>query len=159
MFGNRCSLCNGKLNSRKICKECGLDNSKSEKYYKINQSSCDNLPMTHAHEDLWQEEKTVRRKTVKPVTKTINKTSQSQKYPVKKLEADSANKKGVMGGISVAIVMISVIISLITNLMDSGFIEPEPDYGIETVYDPYEYLHQCTVFWLACSAWRRCGDR
>ena len=120
MFGNRCSLCNGKLNSRKICKECGLDNSKSEKYYKINQSSCDNLPMTHVHEELRQKEKTVRKKPVK--------------------HADSTNKKGVMGGISVALVLISVIISLVTNLIDSNYIDPEPEYGVEEIYDPYEYL-------------------
>ena len=52
MFGRRCSLCNGKLDGRNICKECGLDNSKSEKYYKINQSSCDGQPLTHVHEDV-----------------------------------------------------------------------------------------------------------
>ncbi len=33
MFGKRCSLCGGKLNSRGICTECGLDNSKSDKNY------------------------------------------------------------------------------------------------------------------------------
>jgi len=141
MFGSRCSLCNGKLNSRKICKECGLDNSKSEKYYKINQSSCDNLPMTHVHEDVWQEEKSVRRKS-----KSVNQprysyqTSQPQKKKIKKIEADSSKKKGAMGGISVAIVIVSVIISLVSNLVDSNYIEPEMDY--EEIYNPYEYLEQ-----------------
>ena len=130
MFGNRCSLCNGKLNSRKICKECGLDNSKSEKYYKINQSSCDNMPLTHVHEELWHEEKSLKRKTV----------NQSQKKSVKKVKAEGTSKKGVMGGISVALVLISVMISLITNLIDSNYMEP--DYGIEEMYDPYEYLEE-----------------
>jgi len=145
MFGNRCSLCNGKLNSRKICKECGLDNSKSEKYYKINQSNCDNLPMTHVHEDSWQEEKPSRRKP-KSATKTERqprysyKTSQPKKKKIKKVEADSTNKKGVMTGISTVIVIVSVMISLISNLVDSDFIDPEPDYSEETIYNPYEYL-------------------
>ena len=28
MFGKRCTLCGGKLDSNGICKECGLDNKK-----------------------------------------------------------------------------------------------------------------------------------
>ncbi len=51
MFGKRCTLCGGKLNSKRICTECGLDNNQCEKYYKINQSSCDGMPMTHTHPD------------------------------------------------------------------------------------------------------------
>ena len=51
MIGKKCSLCGGKLNGRKICQECGLDNSKSEKYYKINRSSCDGQPLTHVHHE------------------------------------------------------------------------------------------------------------
>ena len=45
MFGKRCSLCGGKLNSRGICTECGLDNSKSDKNYRINRSDCDGIHM------------------------------------------------------------------------------------------------------------------
>lgn len=51
MFGKRCSLCGGKLNSRGICMECGLDNSKSDKNYRINRSDCDGMPLTHVHEE------------------------------------------------------------------------------------------------------------
>ena len=51
MFGKRCSLCGGKLNSRGICTECGLDNSKSDKNYRINWSDCDGMPLTHVHEE------------------------------------------------------------------------------------------------------------
>ena len=51
MFGKRCSLCGGKLNSRGICTECGLDNSKSDKNYRINRSDCDGIPLTHVHEE------------------------------------------------------------------------------------------------------------
>ena len=49
MFGKRCSLCGGKLNSSGICTECGLDNSKSDKNYRINRSDCDGMPLTHVH--------------------------------------------------------------------------------------------------------------
>ena len=51
MFGKRCSLCGGKLNSSGICTECGLDNSKSDKNYRINRSACDEMPLTHVHEE------------------------------------------------------------------------------------------------------------
>lgn len=51
MFGKRCSLCGEKLNSRGICTECGLDNSKSDKNYRINRSDCDGMPLTHVHEE------------------------------------------------------------------------------------------------------------
>ena len=51
MFGKRCSLCGGKLNSRGICMECGLDNSKSDKNYRINRGDCDGMPLTHVHEE------------------------------------------------------------------------------------------------------------
>lgn len=51
MFGKRCSLCGGKLNSSRICTECGLDNRKSDKNYRINRSDCDGMPFTHVHEE------------------------------------------------------------------------------------------------------------
>ena len=51
MFGKRCSLCGGKLNSSGICTECGLDNSKSDKNYRINRSDCDGMTLTHVHEE------------------------------------------------------------------------------------------------------------
>lgn len=51
MFGKRCSLCGGELNSRGICMECGLDNSKSDKNYRINRGDCDGMPLTHVHEE------------------------------------------------------------------------------------------------------------
>ena len=47
MFGKRCTLCGGKLDSHGVCKECGLDNNKNDKNYRVNQSSCDNQPLTH----------------------------------------------------------------------------------------------------------------
>lgn len=37
MPGRKCSLCGGRLDRNNICTECGLDNNKSEKNYKISQ--------------------------------------------------------------------------------------------------------------------------
>ncbi|MGN0333289.1 MAG: hypothetical protein ACI4D9_09785 [Lachnospiraceae bacterium] len=52
MFGKRCTLCGGNLDSNNICKECGLNNNLSEKNYKINHSNCDDKPLTHVHEEV-----------------------------------------------------------------------------------------------------------
>lgn len=51
MFGRRCTLCGGKLDSHGVCKECGLDNNKNDKNYRAHESSCDNRPLTHVHEE------------------------------------------------------------------------------------------------------------
>ena len=125
MIGGKCSLCNGKLDSKKICKECGLDNSKSEKYYKINRSSCDNLPMTHVHEE-------------RKVTKNSKKKTETGRVPSsKKAQGEEKDrKKGILSIISALVIFIPAVFGMIGNLIDSDFSGPEPDYS----YDPYEYL-------------------
>ena len=137
MFGRRCSLCNGKLDSRNICKECGLDNSKSEKYYKINQSSCDDLPMTHVHEDDWQKTKKERKrqysyKSVRPKAKQKKQLS----------TADDTKKKST---ISVLVTLLVVVIGAIPTILglfeDETEAWSEPEYYEES-YDPYAYLEQ-----------------
>lgn len=50
-MAGRCTLCGGKLDSQNICTECGLNNNKSDKNYKINESSCDRQPLTHSHRE------------------------------------------------------------------------------------------------------------
>lgn len=124
MLGERCSLCNGKLNSKKICKECGLDNSKSEKYYKVNQSSCDHLPMTHVHEELRTDKKT--------------KAKENMNKKMQRTEADRTKKKGVLSVVPTVLVLVSIVFGLVGNLTDSY--ESEPDYDTEALYNPYEYL-------------------
>ena len=57
MFGKRCTLCGGKLDSNNICMECGLDNNKSEQNYQINRSGCDDLPLTHVHRETEKEQR------------------------------------------------------------------------------------------------------
>ena len=141
MFGGKCSLCNGKLDSRKICKECGLDNSKSEKYYKINRSSCDALPLTHVHENEWQEVKAGKKKSAPPkMAKYAYQTSESKKTQTKRAEADGTKKKGVLSLVAVLVALIPSILGILGTFTDSY--EPEPDYSMEAMYDPYEYLEE-----------------
>ena len=139
MLGGKCSLCNGKLDSRKICKECGLDNSKSEKYYKINRSSCDDLPLTHVHEDEWQEVKSIKKKSAPPkMAKYAYQTSESKKTQSKRAEADDTKKKGVLSIVAVLVALVPSILGILGTFTDSY--ESEPDYSMEAIYDPYEYV-------------------
>lgn len=133
MFGSRCSLCNGKLNSRKICKECGLDNSKSEKYYKVNQSNCDDLPLTHVHENDWQVKKEKKKKKKKYSYEPVRQKSKDR---------NNGKKKST---ISVLITLIIVVIGAIPTVL--GIFETdthtsaEPEYYSDS-YNPYEYVEE-----------------
>lgn len=65
MFGRKCTLCGGKLDGRGICTECGLDNNKADKNYKINESSCDDMPFTHVHEEPKRQKAKPRQENIK----------------------------------------------------------------------------------------------
>lgn len=69
MSGKRCSLCGGKLNHENVCIECGLDNGKSDKNYKVNQSGCDRKPLTHVHEESVSKKKGTGKKKKEKKTK------------------------------------------------------------------------------------------
>mgnify|MGYP000037592442 CR=1 FL=1 len=132
MFGERCTLCGGKLDSKKVCKECGLDNSKSEKNYRINQSSCDGMPLTHVHEE--KKEKPKERKQVKQV-----KTGGQQPY-----RQMAKKKKGKKWTSFVAFIpMLFVGVSILGTLVDSftDVFSPAYEETYEETYverDPYE---------------------
>lgn len=139
MFGRRCSLCNGKLDSRNICKECGLDNTKSEKYYKINQSNCDNLPLTHVHEETRPKNKYKKNETIK---KRVTKAASQQKYSNQQKSSENKAKKST---ISVLITLLLLVIGAIPTILgifeNETHTSAEPEYYEES-YDPYAYLEQ-----------------
>lgn len=113
MFGERCTLCGGKLDSKKVCKECGLDNSKSEKYYRINQSSCDGKPLTHVHEE--KKEKPKERKQTKQIKQVKQvKTGGQQSYRQK-----PKKKKGKKTSLVALIPVLFVGLSILGTLVDS----------------------------------------
>ena len=128
MFGRKCSLCGGRLDSRKICQECGLDNSKSEKYYKVNRSSCDHKPMTHVHE----EDGRVRNARSKP--------------------SHAKKEKSGKGCLTVILVLffIGLAIPLITGIVLGLKDEFSSDWEEVEPADPYEDLditHDETDWW------------
>lgn len=125
MFGEKCSLCGGKLDNNKVCTLCGLDNSKSEKYYRINKSDCDGQPLTHVHE-------------AKPVKRVypVGKTGQ-----VKTKRIDSVRKSRQKKGRSWKWIatFITLLITVVTSLY-----EPVTD-TIENIFDGnYDLLDNLT---------------
>ena len=118
MFGRRCTLCGGKLNSQNICTECGLDNSKSDQRYRLNQSDCDNQPMTHVHED--KEEK-------------------------KEKKGKKKQKKGtVIRVIILLFVLFGILGPIVENIYENvrdTFYSYEADDDYER-WDPYAYVEE-----------------
>lgn len=65
MSGRTCSLCGGRLDRNNICRECGLDNTKSDANYSMRQNTADYGELTHTHhtpKTYGWEEKTVQKK-------------------------------------------------------------------------------------------------
>lgn len=146
MFGERCTLCGGKLDGRKVCKECGLNNSKSEKYYKINKSSCDGMPMTHVHEEA--------KKKPADKNKMPRQDVQKQAAPGEYRQAGAAPvpknqpKKGRwVARVVTAFVVLSVLGTIVGSIVemgeDEGFFE-DSDEGYESEY-PYQQLSDMEI--------------
>ena len=99
MFGRRCTLCGGKLDSHNICTECGLDNNKSEKNYRINQSNCDDLPLTHVHRETYQEprreepRRTVQKSSAEKQRQTTSQGTFGQPRPQQQMYTGQKKKK------------------------------------------------------------------
>lgn len=133
----RCSLCGGKLNGQNICTECGLNNSKSDKNYKINQSSCDSRPLTHVHQE---EQK--RAKETGTSERSVQRMPRQQTGPVK---AGNQKKRGKNNGARImAIASICLVLSgiLVPLIQEFAYHEdPEPDSEYEEI-DPYEYVER-----------------
>lgn len=146
MFGKRCSLCGGKLNSNGICTECGLDNNKSDKNYRINQSECDHEPLTHVHHGKNEKPE----KQPKPNTPRQSWQGSTTTYSGNTGSTGSkkSSKKKKPGRIISKIIAVIVIFNvffgifqpLVSDILDdaiSGYQENTEDY---TRSDPYEYV-------------------
>lgn len=94
MFGRRCTLCGGKLDSHNICTECGLDNNKSEKNYRINQSNCDDLPLTHVHTETYQKP---RREEPRRTAQKSSAESRGRQHPRGRSDSHGHNSRCTLG--------------------------------------------------------------
>lgn len=135
MLGKRCTLCGGKLDSRMICTECGLNNSKSEKYYKVNRSSCDRQPLTHVHEDIQEREKSAEKKRPKEQQK-----KRTEQYTWQDLTGNAGKQKRAKraGKLATVLVVMSIVGTVAGSLVEMIFDEfSEPGVSFEE-RNPYE---------------------
>lgn len=149
MFGKRCSLCGGKLNSNGICTECGLDNNKSDKNYRINQSECDHEPLTHVHHGKnekpeKQSKPNTPRQSWQGSTTTYSGNTGSTGSTGRKKSGKNKNPGRIISKIIAVIVIFNVFFGifqpLVSDILDdaiSGYQENTQDY---TRSDPYEYV-------------------
>ena len=147
MFGRRCTLCGGKLDSHNICTECGLDNNKSEKNYRINQSSCDDLPLTHVHTETYQEPRREepRRKAQKSSTEKQRQTTSQgtfgQPRPQQQMYTGQKKRSGCMT--CVVVLIVAVVILVLVGLLAGRVFESGTEYGSYSVEtDPYAYVEE-----------------
>ena len=147
MFGKRCSLCGGKLNSNGICTECGLDNNKSDKNYRINQSECDHEPLTHVHHGKNEKpEKQPKLNTPRQSWQGSTTTYSGNTGSTGSTGRKKSGKKKKPGRIISKIIAVIVIFNvffgifqpMVSDILDdviSGYQENTQDY---TRSDPYE---------------------
>lgn len=121
IFKNRCSLCNGRLDGNKVCTECGLDNKKTERYYKINRSSCDGMPLTHVHEE--------------------RKSSVKHRDEIRK-KAPSGQVKEKNGKGCLVVILLFFFLAILGPML--FFVIKEVSYNMSSGYgyNPYEYLEE-----------------
>lgn len=145
MFGRKCTLCGGKLDGRGICTECGLDNNKADRNAKINESSCDGMPLTHVHEEKDKKEARPQQGQMQPQGQydwqpRQMETEQQQK--ISRHQAAEAKKqssvKKIISILTIILTVAGVLIGIMEN-RDSDTVEaPETDAAED--YDPYAYV-------------------
>lgn len=140
MGRRRCSLCGGKLVNNK-CVECGLDNSKSDASYRVNESRCDDKPLTHVHEE--GENGQQQSYSIPEFKKAAQKKMQKQAAKQYQTTNNKMAKKTVA-----VVVIVGVLIALASGIseilnerddMDKWMDGVISDSG-EYEYDPYEFL-------------------
>ena len=141
MFGKRCTLCGGKLDSNNICKECGLNNNLSEKNYKVNQNQCDDMPLTHVHEESEKKRKWQKPKTEKK--KSFQKKSTASEYD--KFKKGKWTKKIVF-----IIVLFSIFGSIVSILISIGsaIFSDSESYEERNPYEVLYFRERYSAFYL-----------
>ena len=146
MFGKRCSLCGGKLNSNGICTECRLENNKADKDYRINESECNHEQLTDVqHGKNEKPEKQPKPKTPRQSWQGSTTTYSGNTGSTGSKKSGKKKKPGrIISKIIAVIVIFNVFFGifqpLVSDILDdaiSGYQENTEDY---TRSDPYEYV-------------------
>ncbi len=134
----RCSLCGGKLVKNR-CVECGLDNSKSDAAYRVNESRCDQGPLTHVHhEKKNSEENPIGKRQTKQIAERIQKQYQKKEQRHGDI-LGSEKKRGLY-----IVVVIGILILVMNGFRQISHKIQENRWENEfhSEYDPYEYLEK-----------------
>ena len=151
MFGKKCTLCGGKLDGRGICTECGLDNNKSEKNYKINQSSCDGKPLTHVHSEDTRAQGSDKYKYREGKPAEHRESYHAAQEKLSRREKAKADKKSaITKWLTIATVVLTAVGILVgilenysTEIIDQGetnVTEEDMNSIGDYAYDPYKYV-------------------
>lgn len=135
-----CSLCGGKLDRKKRCMLCGLDNTKNDDMYKhlLNKNNCEHAPLTQVHEEPVQR--------VKPKTYSNAKnTYKSVQYSsgVKKVKSKSSNaSKGLIATITSVIAIVGALFGVVGGIVEEMAYDLNYDevYVEEDYVDIYQYV-------------------
>lgn len=145
MFGRKCSLCGGNLDSQGICTECGLDNTKNDKAYHTGQHGCDDQPLTHVHTESTMEEGDRKRKTlqkkaggtryggqdVRPNPAAARRQTAQSYIPSGKPE----KKKRGCGCSLFVLVLIIIVISFISQFLEETDLMEQIEYKWESIFE------------------------
>ncbi len=120
-------MCGGRLNGQKICTECGLDNTKCDKEYKVNQNICDGEPLTHVHNE---EEQKKRGRT----GRTARAGYRKQPRP------ERGRAVRILTAMIVIIVLVGAAGPPLIEAVQSMIGSASDSYEFD--YDPYEYTER-----------------
>lgn len=133
VMGNfRCFLCGGRV-SGGVCTECGMPQRRHAENYKLNESECEQKPLTHVHDS-----EDTREKTPRADRSDRKSYAETQRRLERRKSAGKGNRAIFV--IPVAIVFLFIAFPAIKNQIDSGGFgwdrtdETEYDYN-DTTYD------------------------
>lgn len=150
----RCFLCGGRV-SRGVCTECGMPQRQHAQNYSLNESDCDDQPLTHVHYDYEHSSKN----TYANREQRREKRASYAKKERRKERSKSGSKLFIIVAvIIVLIIVINIIATVASNLIGirgiinnfSGFESEEaiPDWFVETFDSSYMELDEDNYDWV-----------
>ena len=142
MFGKKCRLCGSKLDRNQICTECGLDNKKTDENYRLNKSSCDNMSLTHVHDEKKHREDRPKVQRDKQKNNQRDFGQYMEQFGKKEERKTKRKKPGCISIAVIIIIILQIVVPILGFIVDEiGSVYDSYEYSYEE-YDPYEYLEE-----------------
>lgn len=107
----RCFLCGGRV-SGGVCTECGMPQRQHAQNYYLNESSCDNGPLTHVHHEYEGTSKNT-------YANREHRKEKRSSYAKKERRKESGNPAAKLAAAVIVVVVILVVTSIIANVATS----------------------------------------